>query len=208
MNSLREWRLKSGAVMFGAARYTAVAALVGLSIGARADSVAGKVMAGDTALVGAVISIEGAHGHASPAAMHAVIDQQDKAFNPHVVAVMKGGTVEFRNSDDFLHNTFSTSKTGTFNLSQPGRGSRSLLKVDKVGPIDVRCHIHASMHAWIVVVDTPYFAVSDARGLFHIAGVPPGTYTVKVWSEKSGALTEKLTVTASSEARLLVKYSK
>ncbi|MDE2126732.1 MAG: methylamine utilization protein [Armatimonadetes bacterium] len=208
MNSLRALRITGGARVLGAASCLAAASLLCLSVGARADGVAGKVMAGNAALVDAVISIEGAHGHASPAAMHAVIDQQNKTFNPHVVAVMKGGTVEFRNSDDFLHNTYSTSKTGTFNLSQPGRGSRSLLKVDKVGPIDVRCHIHASMHAWIVVVDTPYFAVSDARGLFRIPGVPAGTYTVKVWSEKSGLLTEKLTVTAHSEARLLVKYAK
>ncbi|HZT44373.1 MAG TPA: hypothetical protein VFA07_19565 [Chthonomonadaceae bacterium] len=174
--------------------------------GARAGNVAGKVEIGSTGIANAVVSIEGAHG-SNPAARHAVIDQQNKLFIPHVVAVEKGGTVEFRNSDDFLHNTYSVSKTQTFDLHQPARGSRSLLKTDKPGVIEVRCHIHGNMQAWVVVTDGPYFAVTDEHGIFHINGVPPGTYRIKTWTEQHGELTQTVTV-GGGNSTVIVKYAR
>src|SRR5579871_6650572 len=172
--------------------------------GARAGNVAGKVAAGSAGISNAVVFLEGAHG-SNPAAMHAVIDQQNKVFIPHVVAVMKGGTVEFRNSDDFLHNTYSVSPTQNFDLHQPSKGSRSLLKTEKPGVIEVRCHIHGNMQAWVVVVDNPYFAVTDQRGLFHIDNVPPGTYRIKSWSEQYGILTQEVKVT--DRGLVIFKYA-
>jgi hypothetical protein len=120
---------------------------------------------------------------------------------------MKGTTVEFRNSDDFLHNTYSQSKTKTFDLHQPVKGSRSLLKTDQPGVIEVRCHIHGNMQAWIVVVDSPYFAVTDQKGLFRIEGVPPGTYRIKSWSEQDGILTQEVKVTEKERGIAIFKYA-
>jgi hypothetical protein len=115
--------------------------------------------------------------------------------------------VEFLNSDDFLHNTFSQSKAKTFDLHQPGKNSRSLLKTDEAGVIDVRCHIHGSMQAWIVVVDNPYFATTDQRGFFHINGVPPGTYHIKSWNEQYGTLTQEVKVTDRESGKAIFKYA-
>jgi plastocyanin len=154
-----------------------------------------------------VVYLEGVKGAGTPATLRAVIDQKDKVFIPHVVAVQKGGTVEFTNSDDFLHNTYSTSKAKSFDLHQPVKGSRSLLKTDQSGPIEVRCHIHGNMQAWVIVVDTPYFAVTDARGIFRIEGVPAGTYKIKSWSEQGGTLTQEVKVTDKEGGKIILKYA-
>ena len=167
--------------------FGALVLFMGGQVGAYAQkgsTVVGKVQVGATGLGSSVVYIEGVKGKFDPPTRAVSIDQQDKVFIPHVVAVMKGGTVEFRNSDDFLHNTFSQSKSKTFDLHQPMKGSRSLLKTDEPGVIEVRCHIHGSMQAWIVVADNPFFAVTNQKGLFRIAGVPPGAYKIKSWSEQ------------------------
>lgn len=174
--------------------------------GARASNIGGKVQVGAAGLPNAVVYLEGVKGNFPPP-QRAVLNQRDKSFAPHVLAVMKGATIEFLNSDDFLHNTFSDSKTKVFNLNQPVKDSRSLLKVDQPGVIEVRCHIHGSMQAWIVVVDNPYFAVTDSRGIFRIQGVPPGTYKLKSWSEQHGILTQDVKVTEKDGATVIVKYA-
>jgi plastocyanin len=173
--------------------------------GTRAATIVGKVQVGPTALASVVVYLEGVKGNFPPPTQHAVIDQKDKVFIPHVVALMKGGTVEFRNSDDFLHNTYSQSKTKSFDLHQPVKGSRSLLNTDAPGVIEVRCHIHGNMQAWIVVVDNPYFAVTNEKGLFRIEGVPPGTYRIKSWSEQNGILTQEVKVT--DRGLVIFKYA-
>ena len=174
--------------------------------GQKGGTVAGRVQLGSAGLGNAVVYLEGVHGTFATPAQRVTINQQNKSFSPHVVACMKGQTVEFLNSDDFLHNTYSQSKTKNFDLHQPGRGSRSLLKTDQTGVIEVRCHIHGNMQAWIVVVDNPFFAVTDARGIFKIDGVPPGSYKIKSWSEENGLLTGEVHVTAEG-GRTILKYA-
>lgn len=173
----------------------------------QAETIVGKVQVGPAGVGSSVVYLEGVKGSFPPSTQRATLDQKDKAFIPHVVAVMKGGTVEFRNSDDYLHNTFSQSKAKTFDLHQPVKGSRSLLKTDQAGVIEVRCHIHGNMQAWIVVVDNPYFAITDEKGLFKINGVPPGTYHIKVWNEKSGILDQEVHVSEKASAKVIFKYA-
>jgi hypothetical protein len=173
----------------------------------QAATIVGKVMVGPTGFASGVVYLEGVKGSFPPPPQRTTIDQKDKVFTPHVVAVEKGGTVEFTNSDDFLHNTYSTSKTKTFDLHQPNKGSRSLLKTDQAGVIEVRCHIHGTMQAWIVVTDNPFFAVTDEKGLFKITGVPAGTYKIKSWSEQNGVLTQEVQVTEKESAKVIFKYA-
>ena len=177
------------------------------SAGSRAENIVGKVQVGGAGHGAAVVCLEGVKGKFDAPTKPIVIDQQDKVFVPHVVAVMKGGTVEFRNSDDFLHNTYSQSKSKSFDLHQPVKGSRSLLKTDETGVIEVRCHIHGNMQAWIVVVDNPYFAVTDSKGIFHINGVPPGTYKIKSWTEQQGFISQEVKVTGKDGATVILKYA-
>ena len=67
-------------------------------------------------------------------------------------------------------------------------------KVEQPEVIKVTCDAHGWMHGWWVATDTPYFAVTDAKGNYSIAGVPPGDYTVEVWQEKLGTDDQKASV--------------
>jgi plastocyanin len=184
-----------------------------------AGTVLGKVQAGGKALEDAVVWLEGVKGMKPPKqypklgvklSQYPVLDQKGKRFIPRVLPVMVGSVVTFLNSDPFLHNTYSAKapKGVRFNFNQESKGSRSLFKVTKPGPIEVRCHIHPNMLAYIVVVPSPAFAVSNRRGLFKIEGVPAGTYTVKCWAPGRGLLTQKITVKQQGETPVLLKYAK
>jgi len=94
-----------------------------------------------------------------------------------------------------------------FNVSQEKRGDTSTLTFDKAGLVPIRCHIHASMKAYIVVLPNPYFDVSNEKGLFHISDVPAGTYTVKVWSENAGSSTQTIEVPSGGRAKVIFKVS-
>ena len=51
---------------------------------------------------------------------------------------------------------------------------------DKPGVVTVGCNIHDQMSAYLVVVDTPYFALA-AGGRAELGGLPEGKYDLRVW---------------------------
>jgi hypothetical protein len=68
---------------------------------------------------------------------------------------------------------------------------------DKAGKVDVYCSIHANMHCVVLVMENPYFAMTDADGHYSISNVPPGTYKLKAWHERLPADEQEITVPAS-----------
>ena len=167
----------------------------------------GIVEMGSTRVEDAVISISEAPGNYSPPSAGVMMDQKDKQFIPHVLAILKGSKVKFNNSDPFFHNVFSSSRIKMFNVSQEKKGDVSELTFDKTGLIPIRCHIHANMKAYIVVLPNPYFAVSNAKGQVQIGDVPAGTYTLKIWSDKGSSTTQSVTVTAGGRAKAIFKVT-
>jgi plastocyanin len=131
-------------------------------------------------LAGAVVLVD-----APPAAgtAHVVIDQRDQTFVPHVVVVPVGGTVEFLNSDPYLHNVASSSPAKTFDLGMFGQGERRSVTFDQPGIVRVGCAVHPKMAAVVVVHANPWAAVTDDAGRYTIAGIPAGRYPVRVWHE-------------------------
>jgi plastocyanin len=117
-----------------------------------------------------------------------VMRQEGLAFVPHVLAVSRGTTVDFPNGDAIFHNVFSLSKAAEFDLGRYPMGSTKSVRFDKPGIVKVFCHIHSDMSGVILVLDSPYFAVPDARGQYAIPGVPPGEYTVVGWHERARPL--------------------
>lgn len=127
-----------------------------------------------------------------------VMDQQNLAFIPQVLPVPVGATVLFPNSDKVDHNVFSMSRTKKFNLGSYKPGESQTVVFDKPGIVELRCDVHAEMAAYILVMENPYFAVTDQQGNFEIpdtsylqqvglagiADLPPGKYTVKTRHEK------------------------
>lgn len=129
--------------------------------------------------------------------------QKNKAFSPHLLVVPVGSVVEFPNRDPFFHNVFSLFDGKRFDLGLYEAGGMRLVHFDRAGISYVFCNIHPEMSAVVVVVDTPYYGTSSARGGLNISDVPPGNYVLHVWSEESSdeqlrALTRRVTISDES----------
>jgi plastocyanin len=124
---------------------------------------------------------------------HAVMDQRNETFVPHVLAITTGTTVDFPNSDRFYHNVFSLSKTRPFDLGRYAAGNSRQVRFDRPGIVRVFCDIHSHMNAFILVFGHPFFAMTDAEGRYRIENVPPGTYGIIAWNE--GTSSDAISVT-------------
>jgi hypothetical protein len=147
-----------------------------------------------------VVFVEGVKGTFAPPARRPQLVQRDERFNPPVLGVQAGSTVEFPNEDDFYHNVFSVVSGDRFDLGRYAKGKSARQTLTKPGVVVVRCEIHSGMKAYILVVPNPYFAIPGADGAFSIPGVPAGTYTVKAWHPDHGYQEQSLTVPASGSA--------
>ncbi|HEY3331937.1 MAG TPA: carboxypeptidase regulatory-like domain-containing protein [Capsulimonadaceae bacterium] len=141
----------------------------------------------------AVVSLEGGTAAAKPIE-GSVINQRKKMFVPHVIAVTTGTTVSFPNDDSVLHNVFAYYDAKKFDLGMYPRGTTKRETFGKAGVVALLCNIHSEMSAYIVVVDTPYYAVSDKDGKFVVHDVPPGKYTLKAWHETGASASQAITV--------------
>ena len=111
--------------------------------------------------------------------------QHNKSFEPHVLVVQVGTTVQFPNKDPFFHNVFSLFDGKRFDLGLYEAGSTNSVRFDRPGISFLFCNIHPEMSAVIIAVPTPFFAVSDAEGRWTIPNVPTGRYRLHVWYERS-----------------------
>jgi plastocyanin len=109
--------------------------------------------------------------------------QKNKAFSPHLLVVPVGSVVEFPNRDPFFHNVFSLFEGKRFDLGLYEAGGSRLVHFDRRGISYVFCNIHPEMSAIILVLDTPFYGVSDRAGDLRIDAVPTGNYVLHVWSE-------------------------
>jgi plastocyanin len=131
----------------------------------------------------------------------ATIDQKGCWFNPRVIGIQVGQTLSVVNSDPVTHNIHPMAQINReWNHSQ-GAGddplARKFTKPEVM--IRVKCNIHSWMHAFIGVLDHPYYAVSGDTGSFTIPNLPPGDYTLEAWHEKLGTQDQKITVSPSGK---------
>jgi plastocyanin len=179
-----------------------IAVVVGFSLAASAGTISGQVsgVAGQS-----VVYVDTISGKTFPApTQHPVIDQKGLVFQPHVTAVQVGTTVDFLNSDSVAHNVFWTSIGGNkklnHNLGTWPKGERKSFKFDTPGAVPILCNVHPEMSAYLVVVPTPYFAVSDQTGTYKIENVPDGSYTVIAWHEGAKNQSKPVAVTGDTKA--------
>lgn len=111
------------------------------------------------------------------------LEQKNKQFVPHVLAITSGTTVEFPNHDPFFHDVFSIYHGRPFDLGLYESGAARQVAFTRTGVSYIFCNIHPEMSAVIVVLQTPYFARSGADGQFQIANLPPGKYQMELWHE-------------------------
>ncbi len=114
-----------------------------------------------------------------------------------MLAVTVGTTVEFPNSDVTFHNVFSLSRVKAFDLGRYKPGKSGSIVFDRPGIVPVFCDIHSHMSSYILVFSHPFFAMTDEAGDYVISGIPPGDYTVLVWSELGRAQPKRLTLSGS-----------
>ncbi len=168
-----------------------------------AGDIHGKVTAhGVRNSADAVVYIDSVAGKtfAAPAA-HGKMDQKNMSFNPHVLAIQTGATVDFLNSDALLHNVFSPDACADrFNLGTWPQGQTKSYTFKKECFAALLCKVHPEMEGYVAVVPTPYFAVTAADGSYHIKDVPDGTYSVKVWHPKLKGAPKSVAVKGSTEA--------
>jgi plastocyanin len=132
-----------------------------------------------------------------------VLDQKGCQYVPHVLLFPAGSTVKINNDDGILHNihTYST-KNAPINMAQPKFKKTIEAKFDQPEVIKVTCDAHGWMSGWFISEDNPYYAKTDANGDFKLTDVPPGEYELKVWQEKLGEKTQKVTVTPGGDTKV------
>lgn len=160
-------------------------------------TVSGTVSGGESGPGGAVITLRATDGRrliVRPVRGKVMV-QKGKQFIPHVLAVPVGSTVTFRNSDEIFHNVFSLSSSKQLDTGFLQLGKSADILFDKPGVVELLCNIHTTMLAYVVVVDTPHYALAGPGGSFTIKNVPLGEYAVEVWHESAATPSkEKLTL--------------
>jgi plastocyanin len=111
------------------------------------------------------------------------VAQKNLTFIPALLPVRVGTKVEFPNLDDTYHNIFSYSPAKRFDLGRYRADERPIPTqiFDKQGLVTLRCDIHDHMRGLILVLNTPYFVMTDMDGRFRLSGLPAGHYTLKAW---------------------------
>ncbi|SRR5579884_1003103 len=180
--------------------------MLGIALGlvsavAQAGDISGKISAAQGA---SVVYLDKAAGKASPApTQHFSLDQRSLSFQPHVLVIPVGGTVDFTNSDSVAHNVFWPAISGnrklSHNLGTWPQGEKRSYTFDSPGVVPLLCNVHSEMSGYIIVSPTPYYALADAAGNFTIPNVPDGSYTVTVWHEGAKPVSKPITVNGSAK---------
>jgi plastocyanin len=140
-----------------------------------------------------------------------VIEQHDCDYTPRVVGTMPGQRIVVRNADNTFHNVHGT-VDGKLVFNKPQQAKSEDLALDtyaKAGDVlELSCDVHAWMRSYVVVNDSPYFAVTGDDGAFSITGLAPGTYTLEAWHPTLGTrtLTVKIGVGAKATVRATLSY--
>ncbi len=102
-------------------------------------------------------------------------------FRPFVLIAPVDAEVAFPNRDPFQHHVYSFSPAKTFELKLYGHDETRRVRFDHAGVVSLGCNIHDDMSGFIRVVDTPYAAKTDVRGVALIHGLPAGPAQLAVW---------------------------
>jgi len=133
-----------------------------------------------------------------------VMDQRGLMFQPHLMVIQQGTTVDFLNSDKTAHNVFWTSVGGNkklgHNMGTWPQGEKRPFKFDTPGAVPLLCNVHPEMSGYIVVVPSPYHAVTDKSGEYKIENVPDGSYSIVAWHEGSKPQSKPVAVSGETKA--------
>jgi plastocyanin len=156
-----------------------------------------------------LVYIEKMDGTFEPPEEHAVMNQQNLVYIPHVLPILVGTTVDFPNTDTVRHNVFSPPGSATvFNLGTYDIGITKTVVFDALGEIPVLCNVHAEMSAYIISLQNPYFYVTDRTGTFTFKDVPSGKYILKTWHEKLKSVSKEVEIKEGATVKENFKLGK
>ena len=191
-------------------RLSATVVFAGASLIVAADQLAGAggaisgtvKIAGIASSADVVVYVQQAPGTFA-AGKTADMDQRKMQFIPHVLPVVAGTTVKFLNSDPTPHNVFSPDNE-KYNLGTWPQGQTKDYVFGKCAKFPCvytqLCRVHPEMEGYVVVLQNPFFAVTDKDGHYEIRDVPPGNYTLGVWHSRAKAQPKPVTVDAAKPA--------
>lgn len=178
-----------------------------------AELAAEKVVTGSgNGLANVVMTIEGVTKGKALQKTSARLSNKGCMFVPHVQCATVGGDLVIVNDDPIFHNThlylqMDSQKRSLRNIALPLKGKEIKQILRSAGIVSAKCDAHNWMQGYIVVLDHPYFAVTDSSGAFKIDQIPPGKYTVKAWHEYLGTQTKEITVTPKGKATLNLTFA-
>jgi plastocyanin len=145
----------------------------------------------------AVVYAEPLDAAAARKGANALIVQKNKTFQPHILAIPVGSTVNFPNNDPLFHNVFSRSAPQPFDLGLYRSGDTRTRTFTLPGAYRLFCNIHPQMTALIVVAPTPYVTTVGTDGRF-VLDLPPGRYRLTALSERAGPVFAEATSVAGA----------
>ena len=155
-----------------------------------------------------VVSIANIEKGKAQAAEGGTLDQKECIYTPRVVLSPAGADLNILNNDGILHNIHTYSEANpSINKAQPKFRKKMTQNFAQSETIRVECDAHSWMKGWLVVTDHPYYAVTDASGAFELADVPAGSYTLRIWHETLGEMTQDVTVEAGGAASVAVEMA-
>jgi plastocyanin len=131
------------------------------------------------------------------------LDQRKRRFEPALLPIVAGQTVDFPNHDSIYHNVFSVSPVQSFDLGQYKRDDPPRqVRFERPGLVPVYCNIHPEMLSYVVVLENEAFALSEPDGSFAIRGVPPGDWVAHAWKPGAQRTSQPVQVLPGSTAEL------
>ena len=186
--------------------FAAAVTAVALTASAPAGTLHGKVSG---AKGESVVYLQAAGKTFPGPSQHPVMNQKGLMFEPHILVIQQGTTVEFLNSDTVAHNVFWPSIDGDkklgHNMGTWPQGEKRTFTFSNPGAAPLLCNVHPDMSAFVVVSPTPYFAKTDSAGNYEIRNVPDGSYTLTIWHEGKKAQTSQVTVAGDTKSDAVVR---
>ncbi len=146
----------------------------------------------------AVVYIVKVPGKFNAPQSHPAMRQKNVSIVPRVLPIIAGTTVDFPNEDEIFHNIFSLSPGKNFDLGRYAKGVSKSVTFSTLGNVKVFCDIHSNMGGTILVLQNPYFTITQGDGSYTLSGVPTGTFDLTAWSESGGSQTQKITVASGA----------
>ena len=126
------------------------------------------------------------------------VDQAKLVFTPRVSPVIKGSAVEFYNSDNVKHNVFGVG-ADDFDLGTWTKGIVKSHTFNKLGEVAILCNVHPEMEAYVIVLQNPYFVLTNEDGKYEIKDIPAGNYKLKTWRDTFKPVTKDVAVPITGE---------